>query len=256
MIRVVLSILVIALPAVSSAAKPRLAILSVRVEAGLAQGIANLLAEILSNDVQQAQRYEVITGSDVVAMLQMEQQKQMLGACNEASCLAELGGALGADLLVDASVGLVGSVRVVSLKLIDVRRAQVLGRHSETVKSDDAMVDAVHRGAAAILAAAPRPSSSEASEMVGVSASGGSKLPLWLLGAAALAGGAGAYLGVTAMSDYDGFKQDPADDALGARAERNGYLADGLFGAALVTAGVAVYLWLTEAPSVQAEVAP
>ena len=50
--------------------------------------------------------------------------------------------------------------------------------------------------------------------------------------------------GASALSDSRAFKADPWNDGLGDSANRNAHIADGLYGAALVTAGIGLYLLL------------
>src|SRR6185295_5852068 len=59
-----------------------------------------------------------VTGkNDIAALLGLERQKQLLGCSDEqASCLAELAGALGVDGLLTGSLGKVGNGYVVEVK--------------------------------------------------------------------------------------------------------------------------------------------
>ena len=47
--------------------------------------------------------YEVLAPSDIQAMIGLERMKDLVGCENDSSCLTELGGALGADLLIGGS---------------------------------------------------------------------------------------------------------------------------------------------------------
>jgi hypothetical protein len=217
---------------------PRILVLKVRAEQGIPQGTANLLGEILIQDVHKSGKYEALGMSDVGAVLDVEQQKQVVG-CEDESCLAEIGSALGVDLILDSSVGTVGVTRVLALKLIDVRKVVVKARETETVSEDQALIGAMHRLVARLLGISER---SEPRADRGTS-------PAWfVLGGGAVLAGAGALFGVLALGDYHDFEARPFDDPLGDSAKTKALVADGLYAAAGV-AIVAGVIWLVTASS-------
>jgi hypothetical protein len=83
---------------------------------------------------------KVVGGSDLVALLGLDRQKQLLG-CTETSCLAELGGALGARYLLASEVSEVGGVWLLTLTLLDTARAQPLGRLTRKAQRMSGLVD-------------------------------------------------------------------------------------------------------------------
>ncbi len=111
---------------------PRIVITEMAAEHGIDPGVVRLLNELMLTQFQKSGRYTVIGSSDISAMLQAEQRNQLL-ACTETSCLAEMGGALGADLIAHASIGAVGDFYLINIKIIDVRRAVVVERVSREV---------------------------------------------------------------------------------------------------------------------------
>lgn len=103
------------------------------------------LTEILTVEVDALGMYKVIAGRDIQAMLGFEKQKDVLG-CTDSACLAEIGGALGVDRIVQGHIGSVGSTFVVNIKLINIRMADTEGRVYETVKGEvDALIETVRK---------------------------------------------------------------------------------------------------------------
>ncbi len=95
---------------------------------GVSADLAKLLTESLLTRLNKSRYFEsVVGGSDIRAMLDMEQQKQVLGCGNE-QCLAELGGALGVPLMMNPTLGLVGGRFVLNLKVIAVEEAKAKAR--------------------------------------------------------------------------------------------------------------------------------
>lgn len=206
---------------------------AIRSEAGVSQGTANLLGEVIAADVARSPKHTLISASDVAAMISVERQKQLLGCSEEQSCLTEIANALGAELILDVSVGTIGNLRVLSLRLIDTRVGQPTLRESETVGGDDELVAAAHRLTARLFDL-PR-------------ASRGRLIPglIVLGGAVALAAG-GLTFGLLSNADYQRFKADPFNDPLGDAARTKAFVADGMYLGALVAAGVGLFLVLTD----------
>ena len=74
--------------------KPSLVVLDLVSERGIDPGVVRLLNELLLTAFEQTEKYEVIGGSDLKAMLSHERQQDLLG-CTDVSCMAQIGGALG-----------------------------------------------------------------------------------------------------------------------------------------------------------------
>ncbi len=220
-------------------ARPRLAVLGARAEPGVSQGTANLLSELLSTDLAHSGRYEVLTSADVATLVGIERQKQLL-SCGETNCAVELAQALGATLLLDASVGTVGNLRVLAIRLYDANKSKVLSRESVTVENESALVAAAHGALGRVLA-------SQGAPLVPEVAAKHSPAGWYVLGGAAALAIAGGILGALAWTDYQAFKLSPFDDPLGSSAKGKAYAADGLFGGAIVAAVVAVVLLLLPA---------
>jgi hypothetical protein len=120
----------------------KVAIFKVAAKAGMAQGAADLFTDALVADLRKRPGVSVITEADMVALLGLERQKQIIG-CSEGSCLAEIGGALGADRLITGSVGRLGSTVVINLTTLDPKTAQAVASVSERIKApnDDVLFD-------------------------------------------------------------------------------------------------------------------
>ena len=66
-----------------------------------------------------SERYTLVTPEEMAA-IDKELARQLSGGCDEASCIAELGGALGAQLMATGVVSKVGERLSVNVKLIDI----------------------------------------------------------------------------------------------------------------------------------------
>jgi hypothetical protein len=78
---------------------------------------ARLLGELLANAAQHKQT-EVVSQGDVKRAADLDAERQMLGDCSE-SCMAEVAAAMGARLVLEASLGSIGDETVCTLSLYD-----------------------------------------------------------------------------------------------------------------------------------------
>ncbi len=118
---------------------PGVAVLDMEVVEGVSEGVAKIVNELMLTRIAKAQVFgSVIGSSDIAQMVSLEQQKTMLG-CEEESCIAQLGGALGVPLMIVPAMGKLGNDYVMTLKITDVDAAQVKVRQSITVPDEPAM---------------------------------------------------------------------------------------------------------------------
>jgi len=108
---------------------------------------AEVTTTLVSARLQNVRGAKLITTSDVRNMLGVEKQKKLLGCNEDSSCIAEIGGALGARYIVSGSVGKVGSQILLSAAVTDSRTARSVQRLAQTIPDEDALP-----AAAAVLA--------------------------------------------------------------------------------------------------------
>lgn len=114
----------------------------VHAHAGVEPGSAAVLTDLLLEALLERHGVRALGPPDVRSILSAEQQRSLLG-CQDEACFAELGGALGADWLVAGNLGKLGALWVLSLQLIDPRRARVTARASARLKSLEQAAEAI-----------------------------------------------------------------------------------------------------------------
>ena len=169
---------------------------------------------------------EVVTNREIASLLGMERQKSLLGCTDQAtSCFAELASALGADAVLLGDVAKVGSRIQVNLKIVAAGTGKTLAIFSETVASEDALLDALARGARelahGVFTALGRPEPK-------VETVRAIRPAAWItLGAGVLIAGAGA--GGLGWASYAHSQLDTGNPGVdGASLKTNGPLASGL----------------------------
>src|SRR5689334_6948255 len=95
-------------------ARIKIAVLDVNATGKLAKDEVEGLSALIASEVLAGSRADVIAGADIRSMVGYEKQRQMLG-CSDTGCLAEIGGALGADYVVGSEVSVVGGTYLLSL---------------------------------------------------------------------------------------------------------------------------------------------
>ncbi len=125
----------------------RLAVLDLK-PLGAPAELAHTLTGVVAEEAGKVPGVTAMSQAEIGAMLGLERQKQMLG-CGDESCLAEIGGALGAKQVISGSLGLVGKAYVLQLELVDTAHARVVDRESKTVADAGDLVmaarDLTHR---------------------------------------------------------------------------------------------------------------
>jgi hypothetical protein len=131
----------------------KIALLPFAALGGVSKETAQLLGDALAGELRRRPGISVLTQADVAALLGVEKTRQMLG-CTESGCVAEIGGALGADRVVHGSVGRIGESLVVNLSALDPKRATAAASVSERLRGagEEAFLDALPSVADALLA--------------------------------------------------------------------------------------------------------
>ena len=109
-----------------------IAVLPAKVDVPEDFALPELFDDYVLTAVQNAGEFRVIGRTDIDAMLGLERQRELLG-CDDAVCMADIGGALGVDFMVTLAVARVEDEWVVTTKLIDIRAARVEARTSDFV---------------------------------------------------------------------------------------------------------------------------
>jgi len=122
---------------------------------GVPQGTAQLLGDALAGELRRRPGISVLTQADVSALLGVEKTRQMLG-CTDSGCIAEIGGALGADRVVHGSLGRIGESLVVNVSALDPKRSVAVASVSERLRSggEEAFLDVLPSIADGLLAEA------------------------------------------------------------------------------------------------------
>ena len=233
--------------AVLLAAPPSIAVLDVRMAAGVDPALGPYLAQVLAQEVEARTHVAPLVSADITAMLGFERNKRMLGCSDEDSqCLAEITGALGVQQVLASSLAIAGGRYLVSLSLLDARRGRSIKRSAQNAALDnEALVRVLRRSAWEIFGGAEPAAEVATPAPQAATSSRGPSRRTWALiaggGAVALAG-TGTIIGITALS--------AAKDGNSGTAKPRAHLADILFGTALLAAGAAAYLWFTGTPAV------
>ena len=199
--------------------------------------LAGIVTEILLVEASRMPEFAVIARREVDETLAIAEQRQKCGD-DDAACLAEIASALGADLLLNGSVGRLGEVHVVTLRLVDNRSVSSVGRIRREIKGGEEQFFEVVPEMVEQLFAPIRITHAPEGGTSGLGITG------WTLaGVGAAAGIAGAVLGGLALqskAEYDDadqyedarrLHQDTDDLALAANVNLFSGLALGLAGA-------------------------
>ena len=138
---------------------PRVAVMDVTPRGGVSADVASTVSDALVVEVRKrSPGVNVVGAEEIRSMIGLAVEKQKLG-CQEVSCLAEIGGALGAERMVTGTLGRLGETYLFAVQLIDVAHARVVRSGSATVsaKHDDLLFGAVASAVGQIFDGKPAP---------------------------------------------------------------------------------------------------
>ncbi|MBS2028437.1 MAG: PEGA domain-containing protein [Deltaproteobacteria bacterium] len=136
---------ILLVPSLAMAKKaPSLPVMQFEVTNGADPKSAALATDAASESLRDLNVFKVISSDDIKKILSFQRDKATLGGkCNEDQCLAEIGGALGADFMVSGKVTKLGSTLKLELQLFNNAKAKVDNAVSQDdIKDDKGLVDA------------------------------------------------------------------------------------------------------------------
>lgn len=160
------ALLALALVVAAAPARPappqKVAVWSIQPGQGVSAGAAQVLEDVVATEVARTGRFQVMARGDLSAALGFAQQQRALG-CTESACLAQLGTAAGADLVLSGQAAQLGSQFRLSLLLVDAKKGVALARVARfSAATEDALAATVPALVAELVAAAPAPGAAAA----------------------------------------------------------------------------------------------
>lgn len=107
-------------------AKTKVLVLDVKSTDLQASEVATLTS-LITAKLARYQELEAVSGQDLRRLMDLEAQKQSVG-CDDAGCLAEMAGALGAQIVIFGQAGRLGGTLVVTLDAFDAQKGVAVAR--------------------------------------------------------------------------------------------------------------------------------
>jgi hypothetical protein len=125
-------------------------VMDLNITSGLASNEATMLTDKLLNELVTDGFYRVVERSKRDEILK-EQGFQQSGTCDQGSCLVEAGQLLGVQKMVGGTIGKLGSLYDVELRVIDVKTGEIDVAFSRQYSSDVSALLGAMKDAAAVL---------------------------------------------------------------------------------------------------------
>ncbi len=139
LVRLGVGLLLLALAAPAAAAPIRVAILDVKA-VGYPESSVEGLVQVMANAITKRMDAQVVSSADLRAMAGVG--KKNLLSCQNASCLAEIGGALGLDWVLVPEVAELGGDYLLSISAFSVRRGRPVARTTKHQKFLQPVIEA------------------------------------------------------------------------------------------------------------------
>lgn len=127
-------LLVASLAAADSAdGRLRVALLDLKALGDIDPDVPQTITALASAQLARTGVLQPITSDEIRQLLSLEATKMAAG-CDDAACIAEIGGALGAPYVVSGTVGRLGATYVLTLTLMEITKARAIGRETVSVR--------------------------------------------------------------------------------------------------------------------------
>lgn len=120
---------------VHTAIAEKLAVMPTQFDESSRGQVPKLFDDYVLTAVQNLGGYEVIGQDDINALIGFEKQKDLFG-CDDAACIADIGGALGVDRMMVVKIARLGNDWVSSCKIINIKATKVERRLNEVTPGD------------------------------------------------------------------------------------------------------------------------
>ncbi len=115
--------------------KTNIAVINMKNASGVTSGEIEVISDRLRGELFNTGKVNVMERDQMQEILK-EQGFQQSGACTNEACMVEIGQLLGVEQLVTGSLGKVGSMFLVNLRVIDVKTAKIVKVVSVDIKGD------------------------------------------------------------------------------------------------------------------------
>jgi TolB-like protein len=102
--------------------RPTVSVIDLRALEGVTEGEAQILTDRLMSEIAATDVYRIVNRSERNARLE-QLGYEMSGACDDATCVAEIGRELGVEKMISGSIGRLGQTWTVMVQLVDVETA-------------------------------------------------------------------------------------------------------------------------------------
>ena len=169
---------------VAAEQKINIAVLDLEARGGLLAEEVATISDRLRGELISTGTFSVFERGQMNAILQ-EQGFQLSGACSDASCIVEVGQLLAVHKMVGGSIGKVGRMYSINVRIIDIQTGRIDAQIAEDVQSSKEALLTVHiRNVARDVAGLPRIESGSPRPWiipVGVAVAGGAGVLAYLL---------------------------------------------------------------------------
>jgi curli biogenesis system outer membrane secretion channel CsgG len=115
--------------------KTNIAVINMKNTSGVTSGEIEVISDRLRGELFNTGKVNVMERDQMQEILK-EQGFQQSGACTNEACMVEMGQLLGVEQLITGSLGKVGSMFLVNLRVIDVKTAKIVKVVSVDIKGD------------------------------------------------------------------------------------------------------------------------
>ncbi|MCD6578591.1 hypothetical protein J7L48_03880 [bacterium] len=124
-------------------AKSAVAVIDLQAKKGVSADVASMLSDYLRSKLLNTNKYIMVTRENMNLILK-EQDFQRSG-CTSQECIVQIGKMLGVSKIFTGSLGMIGSVYVLNIKMLNIETGQIEKAESDQAKSEEDLLASVEK---------------------------------------------------------------------------------------------------------------
>ena len=131
------------------------AVMDLEAKEGVSAGMVSTISDYLRTELVNTKKFTIVTRENMEAIL--KEQKLQMSGCTSQECLVEVGQLLGVRKMFTGSIGKVGAIYLVNLKIIDVQFGKIDDAQAEQANSEERLLPAIKNLALRMAGLATKP---------------------------------------------------------------------------------------------------
>ncbi|MCD6578762.1 hypothetical protein J7L48_04755 [bacterium] len=117
------------------------AVMEITAKEGVSQNVASIISDYLRTELVNTQKFTIVTRENMTEVL--KEQNLQLSGCTSQECIIQVGKILGVNKVILGTIGKIGTVLIINIKMIDVETGKIDKAQSRDVVKEEELLRAI-----------------------------------------------------------------------------------------------------------------